>query len=71
MKQALKAVFILCVVYGIAGTGCANAPKPVEKLTKPVDKTAEEIVRVRELKSEGKTRAVLSPADERQLRIPF
>lgn len=51
--------------------GCAGTSKPVRKLTKPVDDTAAELVKVRELKSQGETIAVVSPADQRQLKITF
>ena len=52
--------------------GCTGTSPQVRKVTKPIDSTAENLVKVRELKSEsGETRAVVSPADERQLRIPF
>ena len=71
MKRTSAAILMVLIFYSAIGAGCASTPKPVGKLTKPVDKTAEELVKVRELKSEGQTRAVISPADERQLRIPF
>ena len=62
----------LVMIAGILMYGCGTAPKPVQKITKPVDKTAEELVKVRELKSEeGETRAILSPADEKKLKITF
>jgi hypothetical protein len=65
--------FLVCpsIIAAIFLFGCASADKPVRKLTKPVDKTAEELVKVRELKDDGETRAILSPADERQLKIRF
>ena len=52
--------------------GCAGQSKEVKKITKPVDQTAAELVKVREIKSEsGETRAVVSPADQKQLKITF
>lgn len=71
MNRFRRSVFILLVLYVTAGAGCVSAPKPVGKLAKRVDQTAEEITKVRELKSDGETRAVVSPADERQVRISF
>ena len=65
-RYALVFLFILIVA------GCASADKPVRKLTKPVDQTAAELVKIREIKSEsGETRAVVSPADQKQLKIKF
>jgi hypothetical protein len=62
----------LCLIVLVFCSGCAGESKQVRKLTKPVDETAENIVKVRELKDEsGETRAVVSPADERQLKITF
>ena len=60
-------LFIFCALVLF---GCSN-PSSVRKLTKPVDQTAEELVKIREIKSDGKTRAVVSPADEKQFKIPF
>ena len=60
-------IFFLTVIL----SGCAGS-KSVQKIAKPVDQTAEEITKVRELKSEeGETRAILSPADQKQLKIKF
>lgn len=68
-KRLLIVIILITVCIGCTGTS-----KPVRRLTKPVDETAGELVKVRELKSEeGETRAVLSPADaeEGQLKIKF
>lgn len=63
-------VFIFLIV-GVLSS-CAGESKEVKKLTKPVDQTAAELVKVRELKSEsGETRAVVSPADQKQLKFTF
>ncbi|OGX07003.1 MAG: hypothetical protein A3G87_03360 [Omnitrophica bacterium RIFCSPLOWO2_12_FULL_50_11] len=52
--------------------GCMGTSSHVRKVTKPIDETAESLVKVRELKGEsGETRAIVSPADERQVRVPF
>lgn len=65
-------VLILTISAVFMFFGCESSSKPVRKLTKPVDQTAEELVKIRELKSEeGETRAVLSPADEKKLKITF
>jgi len=62
----------ILVLFMFSCMGCAGTSPRVRKITKPIDSTAESLVKVRELKGEGgKTRAVVSPADERQLRIPF
>ena len=61
----------LIVVGVLVCIGCAGTSKPVRKLTKPVDQTAAELVKVREIKSQGETRAVVSPADQKQLKIKF
>ncbi len=71
MRRFGKSVLILSFFWLMTAAGCASTPKPVEKLAKRVDQTAEEITKVRELKSDGETRAVVSPADERQVRISF
>lgn len=69
MKSALWIIMVMALSMTI---GCAGQSKPVKKIAKPVDQTAEELVRVREIKSEsGETRAVLSPADQKQLKITF
>jgi hypothetical protein len=66
--QYFFGVALIALVF----TSCARESKTVKKLTRPIDRTAEELVRVREVKSDsGKTRAVISPTDEKQLRIPF
>lgn len=66
-----KAFCCLMVVFLLLSGGCASS-KPVQKITKPVDRTAEEIVKVREFKSEdGQTRAVVSPADQKQFKLQF
>ncbi|MBI4367907.1 MAG: hypothetical protein HY588_00780 [Candidatus Omnitrophica bacterium] len=61
---------ILLLVFIL--TSCAGQNKSVQKLTKPVDQTAEDLFKIRELKSDtGETRAVVSPADEGQFKIKF
>ena len=62
---------ILMTIMVLVFMGCAGTSKPVRKLTKPVDQTAAELVKIRELKSGGETRAVVSPADQKQLKITF
>lgn len=62
---------LFLLVFIVVHLGCAGTSKPVRKLTKPVDDTAEELVKVRKLKSDGETRAVVSPADEKQLKFTF
>ena len=64
-----KAIMVL--IISMIGVGCAGDSKSVKKLTQPVDQTAGELVKVRELKSGGETRAIVSPADEGQLKIKF
>lgn len=62
-----------CVVF-VFLMGCGGTSKPVQKITKPVDQTAAEVVKVRELKTEeGETVAEVSPtdADQGQLKIKF
>ena len=64
-------VWLLILSSLAGGWGCARS-KQIEKITKPVDQTAEKLVKIREYKSEdGETRAVLSPADTHQLKIQF
>ncbi|MBI4357904.1 MAG: hypothetical protein HY584_01270 [Candidatus Omnitrophica bacterium] len=66
--------FLLLVILTAFCYGCAGTSKPVQKIAKPVDQTAEELVKVREIKSEeGETRAVVSPTDGNagQLKIKF
>lgn len=63
-------LFLLVVLITVC-FGCAGTSKPVRKLTKPVDQTAAELVKIRELKNQGETRAVVSPADQKQLKITF
>lgn len=69
----MKRTKFLCTGFILlAFAGCMGTSKPVQKLTKPVDQTAAELVKVRELKSDdGETRAVVSPADQKQLKITF
>ncbi len=63
-------VFILLMLSLVLG--CTGQNKSVKKIAKPVDKTAEELVKVREIKSEsGETRAIVSPADQKQLKFTF
>ena len=69
-KKWRVSIFVFLVFSVISG--CAGQSKPVQKITKPVDQTAAELVKVREFKSEsGETRAVVSPADQKQLKITF
>lgn len=69
MTQKSRLLLALVLVLGM---GCASESKQVRKLTKPVDDTAENIVRVREYRNEeGEARAIVSPADERQLKFTF
>ena len=73
MDEAGKAAglyVVLLLVFIV--TSCAGQSKSVQKLTKPVDQTAEDVFKIRELKSDsGETRAVVSPADEGQFKIKF
>ena len=70
--EKMRVTRIFLVLMGVVILlGCASTSKPVRKLTKPVDDTAAELVKVRELKSQGETVAVVSPADQRQLKITF
>ena len=71
MSRKLRGSIVLAVLSVVIFSGCSTTSSSVKKIAKPVDKTEEEIVKVRELKSDGKTRAVLSPADQKQLKIPF
>lgn len=71
-RKMMRIKLLLMVVFVAGSLGCAGTARPVQKLTKPVDQTAAELVKVRKLKSDsGETRAVVSPADERQLKITF
>jgi hypothetical protein len=66
-KSWLFLFFIL-----ILSAGCAGDSKQVRKLTRPVDDTAANLVKVREVKNEeGEARAIVSPTDERQLKFTF
>ena len=71
MSKKMVDVVIFATLGVFIFLGCSTASSSVKKITKPMDKTEEEIVKVRELKSDGKTRAVLSPTDQKQLKIPF
>ena len=63
---------VLILMFVITWFGCVGTSKPVRKVTKSVDDTAAELVKIREIKtSEGETRAVVSPADEKKLKITF
>ena len=65
-------VYVLIFLTFAIMYGCAGQSKPVQKIAKPVDQTAAELVKVRELKNEsGETRAVVSPADQKQLKFTF
>lgn len=71
MRGFIRPVTGILLIF-ILATGCAQDAKQIRKLTKPIDQTAEQIVKVREMKSDsGATRAVISPADEKQLKFPF
>ena len=66
------APYVLILLMMSLVSGCAGQSKQVQKIAKPVDQTAAELVKVREIKSEsGETRAVVSPADQKQLKITF
>ena len=72
MKRHPIVAALLMVVIFATLLGCAGDNPRMKKVAKPIDDTAEKIVKVREFKSQsGSTRAIVSPADERQLRIPF
>ena len=63
---------LLTLLFIAVMMGCAGTSKPVQKVAKPVDRTAAELVKVREVKNEeGETRAVVSPADSKQLKFTF
>jgi len=65
------AYILIFLIFGLISS-CAGQSKPVQKIARPVDQTAAELVKVRELKSEsGETRAVVSPADQKQLKFTF
>ncbi len=67
----LKPYISMILIMGLMA-GCSGQSKEVRKIAKPVDQTAAELVKVREIKSEsGETRAVVSPADQKQLKITF
>ena len=69
MKHLAYLVSFLFILFI---SGCAGQAKPVQKIAKPVDQTAAELVKVRELKSDsGETRAVVSPTDQKQLKFTF
>ena len=70
-KQRAFLLLWACLLWMAALGGCASTSPRVRKLTKPVDQTAEELVKVREIQSGGETRAILSPADSRQVKIKF
>ncbi len=68
--RPMSYIFIILIVSLVSG--CTGQNKSVKKITKPVDQTAAELVKVRELKNEsGETRAIVSPADQKQLKITF
>ena len=71
MHKSLRDSAVFAMLGIVIFWGCSTASSPMKKIAKPVDQTASEIVKVRELKSDGKTRAVISPTDEKQLKIPF
>ena len=67
----LTAYISIMLMIGLLA-GCSGQSKEVRKIAKPVDQTAAELVKVREYKSEsGETRAVVSPTDQKQLKITF
>ncbi len=60
-------VFISILLITLVG--CAQQ---AQKIAKPVDQTAAELVKIREIKNDsGETRAVVSPADEKKLKLTF
>ena len=66
-----KSWFFLLLALAL-GMGCAGESKEVRKLTKPVDDTAANLLKVREVKNEeGEARAIVSPADQRQVKFTF
>lgn len=68
----MKLVAYILIFLCMSLSACAGQSKPVQKIAKPVDQTAAELVKVRELKNEsGETRAVVSPADQKQLKFTF
>ncbi len=67
----MKTRALVFIVIMIGFVGCTGSSKSVQKIAKPVDQTAAEIVKVREIKSQGETVAVLSPSDPKQLKIKF
>ena len=68
----MKPTAYVLILLFFSLSGCAGQSKPVQKIAKPVDQTAAELVKVRELKSEsGETRAVVSPTDQKQLKFTF
>ena len=73
MLIASKFIFISALFVCILG--CSTPDKireEIEPVTDPLSSTTEEIFKVREIKNkEGKTRAVISPADKKQLKIPL
>ena len=66
-----KGFWVALLLVTFMNWGCEGTSKPVRKLTKPVDQTAVELTKVREFKSQGETVAVVSPADEKQLKFTF
>ena len=68
----MKPTAYVLILLFFSLSGCAGQSKPVQKIAKPVDQTAAELVKVRELKSDsGETRAVVSPTDQKQLKFTF
>lgn len=71
-KESKAIALIAVMLTSVLLYGCSTTSKPIRKVTKPVDKTEEELVKIRELKNDqGETRAVISPADEKKLKITF
>ena len=65
-------LIVLFSVLFLTVCGCSGTSQPVQKIAKPVDQTAAELVKIRELKTDnGETRAVVSPADEKKLKLTF
>ena len=72
MRNLSYGVITFLILSNFILLGCSTTGTPVNKLTKPVDKTASELTKIREIKTDsGETRAVISPADERQFKISF
>jgi hypothetical protein len=67
-KKILTCIVVISALHFCMG--CASSNSPVKRLARDTDKAAGEIVKVREIKRDGETRAIVSPADG-QFKIPF